>query len=360
MSSGNSLAGHLRTFFHDHLIAQRNVSPHTVLAYRDAIKLLLVFAAERLRKPVARLGFEDLGVETVLGFLEYLEKDRNNSVATRNARLAALHVFYQHVAGRDPIVFAQCQRVLGIPAKRGLSPEVDYLERDEMDAILRAPDRSTAAGRRDYALISFAWQTGTRVGEIITLRACDLQLDPPPHVRIWGKGRKERVIPLWASTAAVLRAWLDERHVDPRSPAPVFVNLRGQPLTRWGVRHILMKQAQSASKSCPNLALKPVHPHILRHTTAVHMLQAGADPSAIRDVLGHASAETTWRYARINLEMKRQAIESYAPLGAKAGPPIRIWHRQPDLLAELEAIGRRRDYVEPETSPHRRVTANSP
>ena len=143
MSSGNTLAGHLRTFFHDHLIAQRNVSPHTVLAYRDAIKLLLVFAAERLRKPVARLGFEDLGVETVLGFLEYLEKDRNNSVATRNARLAALHVFYQHVAARDPIVFAQCQRVLGIPAKRGLSPEVDYLERD-------APARfSFAVGGRD-------------------------------------------------------------------------------------------------------------------------------------------------------------------------------------------------------------------
>jgi integrase/recombinase XerD len=360
VTSNDMLAGHLRTFFHDHLIGQRNVSPHTVLAYRDAIKLLLVFAAERLRKPVARLAFEDLGVETVLGFLDHLETDRNNSVATRNARLAALHVFYHHVAARDPMVFALCQRVLGIPLKRGPRPEVDYLEREEMNAILRAPDRATPAGRRDYALISFAWQTGARVGEIIALRACDLQLDPLPHVRIWGKGRKERVIPLWTSTAAVLRAWLEERQVDPRSPSPVFVNLRGSPLTRWGVRHILRKQARTASSGCPNLGRKAVHPHILRHTTAVHMLQAGADPSAIRDVLGHASPETTWKYARINLEMKRQAVESYAPIGSKDRSPVPIWHRQPDLLAELEAIGRRRDYVEHETSPHRGATPNSP
>jgi integrase/recombinase XerD len=139
-----------------------------------------------------------------------------------------------------------------------------------------------------------------------------------------------------------------------------FRQPQGSALTRWGVRHILMKQARTASHGCPNLAQKDVHPHILRHTTAVHMLQAGADPSTIRDVLGHASPETTWRYARINLEMKRHAVESYAPIGAKTGSPAPIWHRQPDLLAELEAIGRRRDYVEPEASPHRRVTANSP
>ena len=360
MPSDNILAGHLRTFFHNHLIGQRNVSPHTVLAYRDAIKLLLVFAAKRLRKPVARLVFDDLSVETVLSFLNHLETDRHNSIATRNARLAALHVFYRHVAARDPIAFALCQRVLSIPAKRGPSPEVDYLEREEMDAILRAPDRATPAGRRDFALISFAWQTGARVGEIIALRACDLQLDPPPNVRIWGKGRKERVVPLWTNTAAILRAWLDERQVDRRSPAPVFVNLRGQPLTRWGVRYILTTHARTASTTCPKLVQKNIHPHVLRHTTAVHMLQAGADPSAIRDVLGHANPETTWKYARINLEMKRQAVESYAPIGSKEISPTPIWHRQPDLLVELEAIGRRCAYVEHQTSPHRRVTPDSP
>jgi len=157
VSTDNTLSNHLRTFFHDHLTAQRNVSPHTLLAYRDAIKLLFQFTAERLRKPVAGLVFEDLGVETVLGFLTYLETNRTNSVATRNARLAALHVFYRHVAARDPISFASCQRVLAIPAKRGPSHEVDYLERDEMEAILRAPDRATPAGRRDYAPVTSRW-----------------------------------------------------------------------------------------------------------------------------------------------------------------------------------------------------------
>lgn len=341
MSSDSALAAHVHTFFHEHLTVQRNVSQHTLFAYRDAIKLLLRFASDRRRKPVAKLTFQDLDVDLVLGLLDHLELDRNNSVATRNARLAALHVFYRYVAARDPLSFALCQRVLNIPAKRAPKPEIDYLEPHEMEAILRAPDRATLVGRRDYALISFAWQTGVRVGEIIALRACDLQLDPPAHVRIWGKGRKERLVPLWTRTATTLRAWLQERNVDPRSPAPVFVNLRGQPLTRWGVRHILEKRARSACVSCATLTEKHVHPHLLRHTTAVHMLQAGADPSAIRDVLGHASAETTWRYVRVNLELKRKAVDSYAPAGADNKSPLPSW-RHPDILAELESIGRRR------------------
>lgn len=165
MSSANGLAAHLHTFFHEYLTVQRNVSQHTLFAYRDAIKLLLGFAAERRQKPVAKLTFEDLDVDLVLGFLDHIELDRNNSIATGNARLAALHVFYRHVAARDPLNFAMCQRVLNIPAKRAPKPEIDYLEPGEMEAILRAADCTTLAGRRDYALISFAWQTGARVGE---------------------------------------------------------------------------------------------------------------------------------------------------------------------------------------------------
>ncbi len=346
MSVDNALAGHLHTFFHEHLTAQRSLSPHTVMAYRDAIKLLLRFAAEHHRKPVARLRFEDLGVDVVLGFLDHLELNRSNSVATRNVRLAALHTFYRHVAGRDPQSFALCHRVLSIPAKRGPKHEVNYLERTEMDALLSAVDQSTAMGRRDYALVTFAWQTGARVAEIIGLRACDLQLDTPAHVRIWGKGRKERVVPLWAKTATILRTLLEERNVDPRNPSPVFVNQHGQPLTRWGVRYILNKQWRAAAADHPKLAEKNIHPHVLRHTTAVHMLQSGVDTSAIRDVLGHASAETTMRYARVNLEMRRKAVESYAPIAANGKSPVPIWRRRPDLIAELESIGRRRDYVE--------------
>jgi len=346
MTSDSAFARHLHTFFHEHLTAQRSLSPHTVLAYRDALKLLLQFAAERCGKPVTELAIEDLGAEFVLTFLDHLERERGNSVATRNARLAALHVFYRHVASRDPQSFALCQRVLGVPAKRAPRREVHYLERNEMNALISAIDRSTPAGRRDHALVTFAWQTGARVGEIIALRACDLQLDAPAHVRIWGKGRKERVVPLWPNTAAVLRSWLDERNLDPRSQAPVFVNLRGRQLTRWGVRHILKKHARTATGTCPTVAEKRIHPHVIRHTTAVHMLQAGADASAIRDVLGHQSAETTWRYTRINLEMKRKAVESCAPVGAAAESPVPVWRRDPDILAELEALGRRRAYVE--------------
>ena len=360
MTAESALAGHLRTFFEAHLIAQRRVSPHTVLAYRDALKLLLLFAADQLHTPVADLSFDDLDVALILRFLDHLERDRGNGVATRNLRLAALRTFYRLVATRDPRSFALCQRVLAIPVKRAPKPSIDYLERDEMEALLRAADRSTPDGRRDYALISFAWQTGARVGEITALRACDLQLEAPAHVRIWGKGRKERAVPLWARTAAVLRAWLVERRVDPRGAAPVFVNIHGQPLTRWGVRYILQKHARSAAEACPGLAGKRVHPHALRHTTAVHMLQAGADPSAIRDVLGHASAETTWRYTHVSLEMKRRTVESYGPSAANDESPVPQWRRDPDLLAELEAIGRRRAYVAPESERTRGAPIDSP
>ncbi len=186
MKPDNSLARHLHTFFHEYLPTQRNVSPHTALAYRDAIKLLLRFAAGKLGKDVDALVLEDLGVDVVLAFLDHLERERKNAIVTRNARLAGLHVFYKHVAARDPASFELCQRVLGVPVKRAPRRAVHYLEREEMDAILRAPDRSTPAGRRDHALLAFAYQTGARVEEIVSLRACDIDLDVLPQVRLWG------------------------------------------------------------------------------------------------------------------------------------------------------------------------------
>jgi site-specific recombinase XerD len=345
MKSDNALARHLHTFFHEYLPTQRNVSPHTALAYRDAIKLLLRFAAGKLGKEVDALVLDDLGVDTVLAFLDHLEHERGNSIPTRNARLAGLHVFYKHVAARDPASFELCQRVLGVPVKRAPRRAVDHLEREEMDAILKAPDRSTAAGRRDHALLAFAYQTGARVEEIVSLRACDLDLDVLPQVRIWGKGRKERIVPLWPSTVALLRAWMDERRIDPRGTSPVFVNLRGRPLTRWGVRYLLKRYAAVAAATVPTVASKRIHPHVLRHTTAVHMLDSGAAPSEIRDLFGHTSAETTWRYTRVRMERKRETIEACAPRGADDAA-VPIWRRDPSLLAQLEAIGRRHDYVE--------------
>jgi integrase/recombinase XerD len=345
MKPGSALARHLHTFFHEYLTTQRSVSPHTALAYRDALKLLLRFAAKRLGKDVDALALEDLGVETALAFLDHLERERGNSVATRNARLAALHVFYKHVAARDPASFELCQRVLGVPVKRAPRRAVHYLEREELDAILRRIDRSRPAGRRDYAMLAFAYQTGARVEETVSVRACDLDLDLLPQVRIWGKGRKERIVPLWPGTAALLRAWIEERGIDPRGTSPVFVNLRGRPLTRWGVRYLLGRYARAAATAVPTVASKRIHPHVLRHTTAVHMLDAGADPSAIRDLFGHSSAETTWRYTRVRMERKRKTIEACAPR-PDDDAAIPVWRRDPTLLAQLEAIGRRQDYVE--------------
>lgn len=340
-----ALGGHLQTFFTDYLTTQRNVSPHTVLAYRDGLKLLLQFAIGHLSKPIEMIEVGDLGVDLVLAFLDHLERGRKNSVATRNARLAALHVFYRHVAVRDPECLELCQRVLAIPTKRAQRRGVDYLEREELDAMIEQIDRSKPAGRRDYALVAFAYQTGARVAEILSLRPCDLQLEVLPQVRIRGKGRKERVLPLWERTATLLRVWLEERNLDPRSTAPVFVNMRGGPLTRWGVRYILRRYARTAAAACPTVAAKPIHPHVLRHTTAVHMLDAGADTSAIRDVLGHESSETTWRYTRLRMETKRKTMESCSP--REGAGPVPVWRRDPDLLAQLEAIGRRSDHIEP-------------
>jgi integrase/recombinase XerD len=345
--SNSALGRHLHTFFHEYLTCQRSVSPHTMLAYRDALKLLLRFAVARLGKSIEGLVIEDLGVDTVLPFLDHLERERGNIAATRNARLAALHAFYRHVAGRDPASFELCQRVLTVPIKRTPRPAVHYLECEEMDALMKI-DRSTRSGRRDYALLAFAYQTGARVTEVTSLRACDLQLDVLPQVRIWGKGRKERVIPLWAKTAALLRALLDERQVDPRSTTTVFVNARGRPLTRWGVSYLLRKHARGAAVRYPSVANKRIHPHVLRHTMAVHMHEAGADTAAIRDLLGHESAATTWRYTRLRTELKRKTIESCAPPCPPGAPPAPIWHHDQDLLSQLEAIGRGVDRVQPD------------
>ena len=346
MKLDDSLARHLHTFFQEYLTSQRNVSPHTILAYRDSLKLLLRFASDHHGKPVDTLAIQDVDVETVLAFLRHLEVERKNSLSTRNARLAALHAFYRHVAARDPGNLLLCQRVLAVPAKRTPHTETRYLEREEVEALLGQVDRSKAGGRRDYALLSFIYQTGVRVAECIGVRACDLQLGPLPQVRIWGKGRKERLIPLWDSTAALLREWIVERGIDPRGAAALFVNAKGQPLTRWGISYILKKYARAASVTAPTLAAKGVHPHMMRHTTAVHLLDAGAEPNVIRDLLGHSSAETTWRYTRIRMERKRRLIEASMRSASTGKPRKPIWHRDSRLLEQLEAIGCRPAYVE--------------
>ena len=345
MTTDHSLSRHVHSFFHDYLARQRDLSPNTVLSYRDTLKLFLQFAATQLARPVVDLSLDMLDVDLVLLFLDHLEEQRKNSAATRNVRLAALHTFFRHVGGQDPLYLDQCRRIVDIPLKRVATPAVDYLEREELEAVLDAIEQSTPGGRRDFALLSLAYQTGARVQELLSLRAGDLQLAPPAWVRLFGKGRKERVIPLWNQTADLLRALLAERNIAAASGSWVFANLRGQPLTRWGFRHILHKHVRAAATSCPTVAAKRVHPHMLRHTTAVHMLQAGTDPNSIRDFLGHASSETTWRYARITMQMKRQAAEALASDSDSRDQRLPVWHEDEAVLAYLESLGRPNDYV---------------
>lgn len=328
-----SLARLLREFFADHLPRVRGVSPNTMHSYRDALALLLRFLAVRHNRPVIHLDFIDLGPDDILAFLDHLELVRGNAPITRNARLAAVHAFARYAAAGDPEYLERCQRLLAIPFKRAPKRTVEYLEVDEIAAILAAPDRSARDGRRDFALLLTMFNTGARVQEIVDARIEDLQLVRPQQILLHGKGRKERVCPLWPQTVEVLSELVEEgggrKHL--------FCNQRGQALTRFGVRYLLTKYVEHAKSTAPSLRAKRVHPHTMRHTTAVHLLQAGVDLVTISHWLSHASVETTNRYAAVNMEMKRVAL-------AKAGPVTQLdasmanWRHNKSILDWLETL----------------------
>jgi integrase/recombinase XerD len=336
-SAPNALARALRGFFADHLPRVRGASPHTVTSYRDALALLLRFLAARHGRPVVVLDFDDVTPEDVLGFLEHLEIDRGNCVATRNARLAAVHAFARYAAAGDPEHLERCQRLLAIPFKRASTRVVEYLEANEVRALLDAPDRTTLHGRRDHALLLAMFNTGARVQEIVDVRPSDLQLVRPFQVRLRGKGRKERFCPLWPQTVETLKGLIAQSRMSPNGAEPLFRNRRGQPLTRFGVRYLLRKYVRLACSTAPTLGAKRVHPHTMRHTTAVHLLQAGVDLVTISHWLGHASVETTNRYAAVDLEMKRAALAKARPV-AELDPALAGWRRDDSILGWLENL----------------------
>lgn len=327
----------LRGFFANDLPQVRGVSRHTVLSYRDAITLLLRFLAVHHRRAVVTLDFPDLAPEHLLAFLSHLETQRGNGIATRNARLAAVHAFARYAAMHHPEHLALCQQILAVPFKRAPQILVEYLEADELQALLQAPDRATCAGRRDHALLLTMFNTGGRVQEILDLRPCDLQLEHPTQARLCGKGRKERLCPLWPQTVQALHALLREQDASPNAGGPLFRNHRGQPLTRFGVRYLLNKHVRTASAAVKTLKTKRVHPHVLRHTTATHLLQAGVDLVTISHWLGHASVETTNRYAAVDLDMKRAAVAKARPIG-DIDPALATWRSDTTVLAWLEAL----------------------
>lgn len=315
-STPTDLGRELVRFFEEFLPAQRGLSPNTVRGYRDALLLLLQFAAADSRRAIDRLEVSDLTAERVIRFLDFLETGRGNGIATRNARLGAIHVFARFLATRKPEYLGSLQRVIGLPYKRGArEAPIEYLERGEIEAVLQSIDRGNALGRRDYALFALMFNTGARVQEALDVRRRDVRLDAPPQVRLHGKGNKVRLCPIWPPTARLLRSLIDESPVPDGDPADarLFSNARGGPLTRFGVRYLLRRYVAEAAQRAPSLSGKSIHPHSLRHSTAIALLKAGVDFATISQWLGHANLNTTMRYARADIDLKRQAIAQVFP-----------------------------------------------
>ena len=327
-----ALAPALQAFFTERLITQRGSSPETIAAYRDAFRLLLRFAQKQTGKQPFELDIDDLDAPLIGAFLKHLEEDRGNSPRTRNARLGAIHSFYRFAALEHPEHVHTIARVMAIPTKRFERNTVSYLDRDEITALLAAPDKRTWLGRRDHALLTLMIQTGVRVSELTGLRVGDVHLGTAAHIRVLGKGRKRRSTTLTAETVKVMRAWIKERQGQPDEP--MFPTRQGRALSRYTVGVIVTKHTATAAGSCPPLKAKRVTPHTLRHTNAMLLRAKGIDIATIALWLGHESTQTTHIYEHADPKLKEQAIARTAPLGTKPGR-----YRPSDtLLAFLEGL----------------------
>jgi len=327
-----SLAPQLEAFFLDRLLRQLQASPNTIASYRDTFRLLLTFAEKHLLKAPSALLLSNIDAPFVGSFLEHLETKRNNSARTRNVRLAAIHSFFRFIAIREPAHSALIQRVLAIPHKRVDRNLVCFLTLTEINALLEAPDRNSWIGCRDHALLLTMIQTGLRVSELIHLKCEDISLEPGAHIRCRGKRRKQRSTPLTSQTVSVLRNWL--RHQGANPADPLFPSRRGGFLSRDAVERLVKKHAATARKKCPTLVNKNVSPHVLRHTTAVQLLEAGVDTSVIALWLGHESVDTTQIYLHADLALKERALEKTAPPNTKPGR----FRPSDELLAFLDTL----------------------
>lgn len=326
----------VESFFTEYLPRQRGASAHTVRAYRDALKLLLEFVAQRRGRGIASLELSDIDAEAVGHFLDHIEATRSNSAITRNCRRAAIRSFVKHLVRNDLTHSLQYARVLAIPSKKARQRPATYLETDDVRAILGNPDRRIPDGWRDYTLLLFLYNSGARVSEAAGVCWDDLQLSPPRQVRLRGKGRKERLLPLWGETAGALHRLRGMSETG--SQQHVFVNRHGQPLTRDGIAYILRKHASAVAQERQALARKHITPHVLRHSCAVALLQSGTDVTVIRDYLGHASIATTGRYITANLQMKREAMQAFWKHAGIEPAPGKPWRPKPDLLAFLQSL----------------------
>ena len=310
----NDLGLCVEKFFREYLPTLRGMSVHTLRSYRDALVLFLRFVSAHSGRRLEDLDLDALTAEHVSRFLTFLEAERHNGVATRNARLAALHTFARFLATESPEHLAELQRVLGLPFKRGArNAPIEYLESAEAETLLGQIDRSTVTGRRDYALFALMLNTGARVQEVLDLKLSDVRTEPPYQVRLHGKGGKVRLCPIWASTAARLRDLAQQTSGPGATDAVLFTNRHGGKLTRFGVRYLLNKYVAASRATMSTLQQKRIHPHSLRHTTAIYLLKAGVDFATISQWLGHATLNTTMKYARADLDLKRQALAQVFP-----------------------------------------------
>lgn len=326
------IAATLQSFFTDRLAKQRRVSPRTIASYRDSLKLLVVFAHQQTGKKPCTLDWEDLDTELISAFLDHLENERHNSARTRNLRLTAIRSLFAYASLRHPEHAALIQRVLAVPAKKFDKPTVSFLTKAEIDALLDAPDRSRWEGRRDRALLLLAVQTGLRVSELTGLDCADLTLGTGANIRCSGKGRKHRAVPLTTATQAVLAVWTSERKG--RRDEPLFPTRTGRRLSTDAVERLVRKHATTAATRCPSIRVEHLHPHVLRHSCAMALLQAGVDTAVIALWLGHADIRSTNIYLHADMTIKQRALELTAPASI---PPGR--YRPTDtLLAFLESM----------------------
>ena len=310
----NELGKSLVRFFQEYLPTLRGMSQHTIHGYRDAIVLFLRYLAQHTGRPIEDLNLSDLTDDAVAQFLTSLEEKRGNSIATRNARLAALHTLARFLVTYYTEYLANWQRMLALPFKRGAKQApIEYLEASEVKAVLHQIDRSTASGQRDYTMFALMFNTGARVQEILDLRRCDVRTEPPCQVRLKGKGGKIRLCPIWTQTAKLLREFAHTLSDSGDSESTLFRNIHGGKLTRFGVRYLLSKYIAAAGKDIETLRTKHIHPHSLRHGTAIALLKAGVDFSTISQWLGHSPLNTTMVYARADMDIKRQALAQVFP-----------------------------------------------
>lgn len=328
---------HVTNFLTHYLAAQRNLSPNTIKAYRDVFILLLRFCRDVRDIALERLSLAQIDASLVEAFLDHLANDRHAAIRTQNHRLAALHAFFRYVQSEVPERLLQSQQILAIPLRRHARSNVGYLSKEYLAQILAQPDLHTGAGRRDAVLLSVLYDTGARVQELIDLSAGDVRLDPPPQVRLMGKGRKMRAVPLMDATVELLRDHRRDNNLDRPEHAdkPLFQNRQGGRLSRSGVRYLLQKYVQPVRRDHPGFT-QPVSPHSLRHTKGMHLLQSGVPLEIIRDFLGHVDVKTTEIYARANLEMKRKALEKVTDVTPL--PKIPSWKQNKTLLEWLHSL----------------------